>query len=51
MKNWFKIFTIVVNFGLFLCAMWFGLFKAEYAHASFLLLLLIINERNITGEK
>lgn len=46
-KKWFSTVTAVVNIGLILLAFWYGIVNAEYAHASFLLLLAMLNENTI----
>lgn len=46
-KNWFSILNAVVNVGLILLAFWYGIVNTEYAHASFLLLLAMLNENTI----
>lgn len=44
-KRYFNIANQVVNIGLILFAFWFGIVMAEYAHASFLLLLAMLNDK------
>ena len=44
-KHYFNIFSAVVNAGLILLAFYFGIFEKEYAHASFLLLLAMLNDK------
>lgn len=46
-KKWFSTVTAVVNVGLILLAFWYGIVNSEYAHASFLLLLAMLNENTI----
>jgi hypothetical protein len=41
--QYFKLFSAIVNLSLIVLALYFGLFKNEYAHASFLLLIAMIN--------
>ena len=44
-KRYFNIFSTVVNVGLILLAFWYGIVDKEYAHASFLLLLAMLNDK------
>ena len=46
-KDYFNILSQVVNVGLILLAFWYGIVNTEYAHASFLLLLALVNEKTI----
>lgn len=46
-KHYFNLLSAVVNVGLVLLAFWYGIINAEYAHASFLLLLAMLNENTI----
>lgn len=48
-KHYLSIVTQIVNVGLVLLAFYFGIFEKEYAHASFLLLLAMLNENSIKG--
>lgn len=41
--QYLKLFNAVVNLSLIVLALYFGLFKSEYDHASFLLLIAMIN--------
>ena len=44
-KNYLNILNSNVNIGLCLAAFYLGIFKQEYAHASFLLLLVVLNDK------
>ena len=46
-KRYFNIFNSIVNAGLCLAAFYLGIFKQEYAHASFLLLLVLLNDKKV----
>jgi hypothetical protein len=41
--QYFRLLNSIVNLALVILAVYLGLFKNEYAHASFLLLLSMIN--------
>lgn len=43
-KRYFNILNSIVNAGLCLVAFYLGIFTQEYAHASFLLLLVLLNQ-------
>ena len=41
--QYLKLFNVIINLSLIVLALYFGLFKKEYDHASFLLLIAMIN--------
>lgn len=43
-KQYFDLFNAVVNVGLIALAFWVGIVQKDYSHASFLLLLVILNK-------
>ena len=42
-SEYFRLFMLVVNVGLLACAAYYGIYKHDYAQASFNLLLVLIN--------
>ena len=46
-KRYFNILNSIVNVSLVLLAFYYGIFDKEYAHASFLLLLSILNKDKV----
>lgn len=46
-KKYFNILNVFVNVSLVLFALWYGIVDKDYAHASFLLLLVMLNENTV----
>ena len=43
-KSWFNILNSIINISLVAIAFYLGVFNQEYDHASFLLLLVVLNQ-------
>jgi hypothetical protein len=46
-KRYFNIFNAIVNAGLILSAFYLGIFKQQYGHASFLILIAMLNQYKV----